>query len=265
MEFLKEVHLLVRTLGISTADMEKGSMRLEANISVRPENQKELPKYKIEIKNVNSFRFIKKAIDYEVNRQIDILEKGQTPVQETRGFNESKGITFSQRLKEEANEYRYFPEPDIPPFVFSQNQINKWQSELPELPSAKRDRLVKSGLTRSKADLLVSDIAKYTMYETLTRKGLQSIKAADIIINAPGDILHDPDKLITWSGDKQAGSANTADIEAVVKTVINANSKAVADYHAGKEASLFFLVGQVKRQMGNIEVSPVLEILRKFL
>jgi aspartyl-tRNA(Asn)/glutamyl-tRNA(Gln) amidotransferase subunit B len=264
-EYLKEIQLIVRTLGISTADMEKGSMRLEANISVRPEGQKELPKYKVEVKNVNSFRYIRKAIEYEIERQVGILKAGQIPVQETRGFNENKGITFSQRLKEEANEYRYFPEPDIPPFVFSQNKIEVWKSGLPILPAQKRTNLLSSGITKSKVDLIVADVNKYNMYLELLQRGLQSIKAIDIIINAPGDIINDPDKLITWSEEKQTTSVNSETIQSVAKTVIAANPKAVTDYKAGKESSLFFLVGQVKKQLGNIEVGPVLEILRNIL
>jgi aspartyl-tRNA(Asn)/glutamyl-tRNA(Gln) amidotransferase subunit B len=260
-EYLKEIQLVVRTLGISTADMEKGSMRLEANISVRPVGQKELPKYKIEVKNVNSFRFIKKAIDFEVDRQIRLLETGVTPVQETRGFKESNGETFSQRLKEEANEYRYFPEPDIPPLVFTQKVIDKWQSELPELPDQKRAGLMKAGLTADKAGLLVSDFVKYQMYTKLVQTGLQSIKAADIIINAPGDILTDLDKLIAWSKEKEVTMVGAGVIEAAVKTVIAAHPNAIVDYKSGKVAALFFLIGQVKKQLGNVDIGLVREAI----
>jgi len=237
-------------------------MRLEANISVRKENQKELPEYKVEIKNVNSFRFIKKAIDFEVDRQVGILELGRIPVQETRGFREDTGETFSQRLKEAANEYRYFPEPDIPPFVFSQKQIDFWGSELPELPAEKRIRLIKTGLSENKVNLIISDLNKYTMYQKMVDAGLQSIKAADIIINAPGDIINDLDKLISWSQNKQTAAIGKDILEITVKSVISQNPKALADYRAGKQTALFFMVGQVKKQLGNVEVGPVLEILR---
>jgi aspartyl-tRNA(Asn)/glutamyl-tRNA(Gln) amidotransferase subunit B len=132
-EYLKEIQQIVRALQISSADMEKGSMRLEANVSVRKTGETELPKYKIELKNINSFRFVKKAVEADVKRQIELLEKGETPSQETRGFKESTGLTYSQRSKEDAHDYRYFPEPDIPPFEFSQDQIDIWKSQLPKL------------------------------------------------------------------------------------------------------------------------------------
>ncbi|MFN7171148.1 MAG: Asp-tRNA(Asn)/Glu-tRNA(Gln) amidotransferase GatCAB subunit B, partial [Candidatus Omnitrophota bacterium] len=127
--FLEELQVIIRYLGVSDADMEKGSMRLEPNISIKIKNQKskikmdQLPGYKVEIKNINSFRFVKQAIDYEIGRQVEILRQGKIPIQETRGFDDKKGITYSQRSKEYAHDYRYFPEPDIPPLVFSDEYL----------------------------------------------------------------------------------------------------------------------------------------------
>ena len=121
-EFLKKIRRTVRALGVSNADMEKGSMRLEANISLGdPDN---LPNYKVEIKNVNSFRYVCNAIDYELKRQNKLLQRGEKLTQETRGWNQEKKETFSQRTKEESADYRYFPEPDIPPINISSELID---------------------------------------------------------------------------------------------------------------------------------------------
>jgi len=114
-------------------------MRLEPNISLRAEGQTDLPKYKVEVKNINSFNFVGKAIEYEIKRQAEILNKGETPKQETRGFVESSSSTISQRSKEDAAEYRYFPEPDIPPLRWTQEFVDKLEHAMPELPTLKRE------------------------------------------------------------------------------------------------------------------------------
>lgn len=256
-EFLKEVQLIVRYLGISSADMEKGSMRLEANISVRPIGQKDLPKFKIEVKNVNSFRFIKKAIEFEFDRQVAMLNSGKTPVQETRGFNEDKGETFSQRSKEDAHDYRYFPEPDIPPLRFSNEQVDEWRNSLPKLPGQIRGDLISRGVSQEKALILVSDPDKLHMITKLVQKDIELTKAVDMIINSPSDISGDLDKIILWAKQKETISVSTSELTEVVAKLIAANPKAVLDYKAGKEQSLFFLVGLIKRQLGNIDISLV--------
>ncbi len=131
-EYAKKIKQIVRYLDIGDCDMEKGEMRLEANISLQRKGEKELPKYKVELKNINSFRYLEKGIEYEIERQKEILEKGETPVQETRGYNAEKGITYSQRTKEEAADYRYFPDPDLPPININEKWFNEIKSSLPE-------------------------------------------------------------------------------------------------------------------------------------
>lgn len=141
-EFGQELQLLFQYLNVSGADMEKGQMRLEANVSVRPEGSSELGT-KVELKNINSFRAVERAITYEIKRQTELLEKDQKVIQGTRGWDEDKGETFEQRTKEEAQDYRYFPEPDLPPLRFKPQEIEEIRRSLPELPQERRARFQK--------------------------------------------------------------------------------------------------------------------------
>ncbi len=138
-KFSQELHLLLRYLNVSEANMEKGELRIEANVSVKPRDSKKLGT-KVEIKNLNSFRVVEKAIDYEIKRQTELLKSGKKVIQETRGWDENKSATVSQRIKEEAHDYRYFPEPDLPVLSFTQDEINEIRAEIPELPGNKRTR-----------------------------------------------------------------------------------------------------------------------------
>ena len=138
-EFAQEFQLILKYLGVSYANMEKGQLRVEVNISLS--NNEKLGT-KVEIKNLNSFRVVEKAVEYEIKRQREILEKGEKVVQETRGWNDAKGLTISQRKKEEAHDYRYFPEPDLPHIHLSKEFIGKIKMEIPELPQERRKRMV---------------------------------------------------------------------------------------------------------------------------
>ncbi len=161
--YMREVHSILRYAGISDADMEKGNFRCDANVSVRPMGQAELGT-KAEIKNVNSFRFVERAIDYEIQRQIAVLESGGEVVQETRLWDSNQNKTYSMRSKEEAHDYRYFPEPDLPPLVITDEQIEHLSRELPELPPVKRKRYIEElGLSADDAYVLTGDrdIAEY--------------------------------------------------------------------------------------------------------
>ena len=137
-KFAQELQLIFRYLGISSADMEKGQMRVEVNISISGDNKLGT---KVEIKNLNSFKIVEQAIDYEIKRQTELLDKEEKIIQETRGWDEKKGITVSQREKEEAHDYRYLPEPDLPTLHLDKKFIQGIQGEIPELPQAKRIRL----------------------------------------------------------------------------------------------------------------------------
>jgi len=138
--FLTELRNIIRYLGASDCDMEKGTMRCEPNISVRKPGETTLPKYKVEVKNINSFKFAEAAINYEIARQTEILKEGKIPKQVTMGWNEKDNCTVEQRSKEEANDYRYFPDPDLPVLQFTKEYLNKLRAEMPELPAQKRKR-----------------------------------------------------------------------------------------------------------------------------
>lgn len=140
--FAQELQLILRYLNVSSADMEKGQMRVEANISLKPIGSDKLGT-KVEVKNLNSFKTVRDAVNYEVKRQTKILENGDRIKQETRGWSEDKGETISQRIKEGSHDYRYFPEPDLPPLKITHAEIEKITSQIPELPNQRRNRFKK--------------------------------------------------------------------------------------------------------------------------
>jgi len=142
-EYLTQLKLILEYAEVSDCNMEEGNLRCDANVSVRPEGQKEFG-VRTETKNLNSFRFVQRAIEYEVDRQIKILEQGDSIIQETRLYDSNKGVTFSMRSKEEAHDYRYFPEPDLVPVEISDEWIKETMNELPELPEKKRERFIQN-------------------------------------------------------------------------------------------------------------------------
>lgn len=164
--FLQELQLIARYLDSSDADMEKGHLRCDANISLRPGGDEKLYP-KIEVKNLNSFKSVERALDYEVQRQTKLWDEGKQPiVQETRGWDENKGITVLQRRKEESEDYRYFPEPDLPAVVIRANDIEDIKSSLPELPEQKRQRFIKQYfLSYAEAFQLIVDKSIATFFE----------------------------------------------------------------------------------------------------
>lgn len=281
--FARELQLLLRTLGVSHANLEKGEMRVEANISV---SKTDTFGTKVEVKNLNSFRSVERAIEFEIERQIAVLEEGGTIVQETRGWDENKQSTFSQRAKEGSTDYRYFPEPDIPKMQLS--DIAEWSTEslvasLPELPWAKRERYERLGIKQEDAVTLVSDVERSAYFEKLIEVLGGSEKnillAVNYLINDIGEFTPPPieffSELITLISEGKISSRGAKDIlknatenetalasatrlgllqesnpealKVLVEGVIRDNEGAVSEYRAGKESALQFLVGQAMK------------------
>jgi len=169
-EYMKKIRSILRYIGVCDGNMEEGSLRCDANVSVRPKGSDKLGT-KAEIKNVNSFRYVQKAIEYEIKRQIMSLENGEEIVQETRLFDSNKGVTFSMRSKEEAHDYRYFPDPDLLPVVMEKEKIEEIRNSLPELPDQKLVRFKEAyNLPDYDAGVLTSTIEIANYFEKCLKK-----------------------------------------------------------------------------------------------
>jgi len=266
-DYLKKLQQIARYLDISNADMEKGDMRLEPNISISTDGK--LPDYKVEVKNINSFRFVEKSIDYEIKRQTDFLREGKKPTQETRGWDEAKQKTVTQRVKEEASDYRYFPEPDMPPISWTKSQISNLKSQIGELPEEKFKRFKKAyKLSDYDAEILTREriLADY-FEETIIlgkKHGVTPKQIANFIINRKIDI----EKILPAKLIEQVISASKTDeisdetLRKIIKKVLNDNPKIAEDYGKGKDSVIQFAIGQV---MYIIRKKIDTEILRKII
>lgn len=304
-DYLTDLKLLLQYLDVSDCDMEKGSLRCDANISLRPEGTQGLGT-KAELKNLNSFKAVKGALEYEIGRQTGLLEDGGRIIQETRLWDEKKQTTHSMRSKEEAHDYRYFPEPDLPPFVISQAEIDEVKKGLPELPEQKRARFMKDFvLTRKDAETLTASRNLADFFEACAAIASDPKKAANWIIGpvsfqmnsrnkdiqelaltpaalnelialtetgkisqlAAKDVLQDmletgkkPSVIVE---EKNLGQvSDSSALGGIIEEVIAAQPKSVADYKAGKENALMFLVGQVmKMSKGKANPKTARELL----
>ncbi len=245
-KFCQAYQQILRYLNISNADMEKGEMRCEANISLQEKGQweykddqiKPLKKYilnnKVEVKNINSFRAVEKAINFEIARQEAALEKGEKIIAETRGWDENKSATVSQRVKETSADYRYFPEPDIPPLKIDEDWLARLEAELPEMPSAKKDRFIrKYNFSPEIAEVLITDKALADWTENV-------ISELDAWIEANGDDEARQKKRLA----KTAGNWITSEL----LKHLNADNKRIGDLKLSAEnfAELICLVYQDK-------------------
>ncbi len=224
-KFGRELQLLLRTLGVSDANMEKGEMRVEANISISKTDKLGT---KVEVKNLNSFRSLEQAIKFEVERQEELLEKGESVVQETRGWDENKGKTFSQRSKESAHDYRYFPDPDLPKLRLSEiPEFNEevLKKELPELPWQKRERLASLGLAPSVVEMFVASKVYGPFFDAATKN--ETDKKASVL--AANYISSDLAGLA--AGEESVGKVTTEAFVVLIKMAIGGevSSRGVKD------------------------------------
>jgi aspartyl-tRNA(Asn)/glutamyl-tRNA(Gln) amidotransferase subunit B len=312
--YLMKLRSILQYLGVSTGNMEEGSFRCDANISIRPAGSTEYMG-KVEVKNMNSFRAVYRAMDFEAQRQREVVGSGGKIAQETRGWVDDRGITVSQRSKEYAHDYRYFPEPDLPPMAFSRELVEKIRSGLPELPDARFTRFIAQyNLPAYDAGLLTDNKVTAEYFEECVRlaagsgndetsqkkaKSISNWMLGDFmkLLNASGTAFTDarvkPPQLVemlelvekgTLSGPlsktvfeemfksgKTAATvvqekglvqiSDTGEIGQIVDKIIADNEKAIADYRAGKEASLTFLIGQaMKASRGKANPAVVRQI-----
>ena len=290
---------LLRTIGASEAEMEKGQLRAEPNISIRRHGTDEMG-VKTELKNINSFRALHHAIIHEVARQVEVLESGGTVTQETRGWSETEQRTFSQRSKEFAEDYRYFPEPDLPPLELDPAWIEELRLALPELPALRRARLLaQPGVSAEGATLIAARRDLADLFDSTVAAGAPSKSTADWIIGvvAPsgklpspeylaeviglvngGKITRDqgllvlsasidthrpPTEIVTERGFAQV--SDEAAIRDVVEAVMASNPRAVEDYRAGKKQALSALMADVKAKAPQANPKLASELLRRLL
>lgn len=308
-QYLRTLRSILRYAEVCDGNMEEGNFRCDANISVRPRGQEKFGT-KIELKNINSFRFVEKAIDYEIGRQVELVESGEKLVQETRSWNAARGTTELMREKEEAHDYRYFPDPDLPPLIISL----EWQKEIsqgmPELPDAKRERFKSLySLSDYDAGVLTSsrELARYfeeVVASTKNPKSTSNWVTNELLgrLNAVGkEIENSPvsagqlaELIIKVDGNEISGKiaktvfeemfeaskgaaeiikarglvqiSDTAQLEQVIRQIMEANPDQVKGYRAGKVKLLGYFVGQaMKETRGQANPGVLNDLVKKLL
>ena len=307
-EYLRQLRAILVFLGVCDGNMEEGSFRCDANVSVRPCGSQGLGT-KVEVKNMNSFKNVQKALEYEIRRQVKALEAGETLVQETRLWNADQEITLSMRSKEHAHDYRYFPEPDLVPLVIEPAWIEEIRGSLAELPDAKRQRFVREfGIPEYDAEVLTANqelaayyeaavkalgdpklVSNWVMVELLGRlnkdgkgitqspipperlgallallaKGAISGKMAKEFFEEMYATGADPAEILKKRGGQ---IADPAEVEKIIREVLDKHPGPVTEYRNGKEGPFNFLIGQVmKATRGKANPQLVNELLKKTL
>ncbi|MDO8619058.1 MAG: Asp-tRNA(Asn)/Glu-tRNA(Gln) amidotransferase subunit GatB [Candidatus Daviesbacteria bacterium] len=300
-EYAKKLQQIFRYLGISNADMERGDMRLEANVSVRKVNEslrglavaktrqsdaedrhadarddKTLPNYRIELKNINSFRFMVAAIEYEIKRQIEALENGEKLTQETRGWDEDKKETYLQRSKEEAHDYRYFPDPDLPEIKVDRLQVtvDSIKKEIPEMPWEKEERFINDyGVSVNNAKILIETRESAEYFEKTVKLGkeqqLNPQEIANYIINQKIDLASQDQVLraVEEIASKKIGViGDVGELEKLAEEAIKENPDSIEAFKNGKLGALNVLLGAImKKTNGKADASKTMEILKNLL
>ena len=254
-EYMKKLRAILRYLGVCDGNMEQGSLRCDANVSIRPIGQNEFGT-RAELKNINSFKFVEKALEYEIKRQVSVIEDGGRIIQETRLWDSAAGVTRSMRSKEEAHDYRYFPEPDLPPILVSQEWIDEIKANLPELPDEKRKRFIgQHGLPEYDAELLTSEKAIADWYERVVESGGQPKVVANWMMGDLMRLLNEENKSVDallFGPAQMVGMLKLIDDG----TISGKIAKTVFEemYRTGKNA------GDIVKEKGLVQISDTSEI-----
>jgi aspartyl-tRNA(Asn)/glutamyl-tRNA(Gln) amidotransferase subunit B len=297
--YVRAIRQLVRWLGISDGNMEEGSLRCDANVSVRPAGEAKLGT-KAELKNLNSFKHVEAAVEYEIARQSDLVGRGERVVQETRLWNADQGRSHAMRSKEQAHDYRYFPEPDLPPLVIDDAWIARLRGDQPELPIARWRRFQSLGLSPYDAGVLGADRELADYFDAVITLGAPAKPAANWIMARPdarprpafvaelialvddgtisgkiakevyermvaeGQEGRSPGAIVEAEGLTQL--SDVAALEAACRAAVEANPKQIAQYKGGNAKIIGFFVGQVmKATQGKANPDMVNQILKKLL
>ncbi len=289
--YLEKLKMILEYIDVSDCKMQEGSLRCDANVSLR-ENEQAPFGTRTELKNLNSFRAVQKGLEYEIVRQAEVLDEGGKIIQETRSWDETKGITLSLRNKEQAHDYRYFPEPDLVPLQVSAEWVEEIRQSLPELPNARKQRLMEAyGLSSYDAGVITASQAMANYFDVVVGHGADAKAAANWLMGEVSKVLNasnisitefavtpenlasmlelmqkgtisskiaktvfeemvasgkDPATIVKEKGLQQI--SNEGEIVAIVEAVLAANPQSVADFKAGKDRALGFLVGQIMKQ-----------------